>query len=75
MAEWGYPYVMEEFRFHLTLTGRLSPEDAIATETALAPHIAPLLEDRYPLGDLALFGEAPDGRFHMLRRHRLTGNN
>ena len=75
MAKWGYPYVMEEFRFHLTLTGRLSPEDTIATETALAPYIAPLLEDPYPLGDLALFGEAPDGRFHMLRRHRLTGNH
>ena len=22
---WGYPYVMEEFRFHMTLTGRLDP--------------------------------------------------
>jgi hypothetical protein len=23
LMKWGYPYVMEEFRFHLTLTGRL----------------------------------------------------
>ncbi|WP_426421253.1 DUF1045 domain-containing protein [Bradyrhizobium genosp. A] len=23
---WGYPYVMEEFRFHMTLTGRLDAE-------------------------------------------------
>jgi 2'-5' RNA ligase len=23
LDRWGYPYVMEEFRFHMTLTGRL----------------------------------------------------
>ena len=27
LTTWGYPYVMEEFRFHLTLTGRLSDRD------------------------------------------------
>ncbi len=26
LDHWGYPYVMEEFRFHMTLTGRLQPE-------------------------------------------------
>ncbi len=26
LDRWGYPYVMEEFRFHMTLTGRLSDE-------------------------------------------------
>jgi putative phosphonate metabolism protein len=25
LDRWGYPYVMEEFRFHMTLTGRLDP--------------------------------------------------
>lgn len=25
LERWGYPYVMEEFRFHMTLTGRLDP--------------------------------------------------
>ena len=23
LDRWGYPYVMEDFRFHMTLTGRL----------------------------------------------------
>jgi len=27
LVQWGYPYVLDEFRFHLTLTGKLSPED------------------------------------------------
>jgi putative phosphonate metabolism protein len=26
LDHWGYPYVMEEFRFHMTLTGRLPDE-------------------------------------------------
>jgi putative phosphonate metabolism protein len=26
LDRWGYPYVMEEFRFHMTLTGRLGAE-------------------------------------------------
>ena len=25
LDRWGYPYVMDEFRFHMTLTGRLDP--------------------------------------------------
>ncbi len=30
LDQWGYPYVFEEFRFHMTLTGRL-PGDVKAT--------------------------------------------
>jgi putative phosphonate metabolism protein len=33
LDRWGYPYVMEDFRFHMTLTGRL---DAGRRETILA---------------------------------------
>ncbi len=33
LDRWGYPYVMEEFRFHMTLTGRL---DAARREPLLA---------------------------------------
>jgi len=33
LDRWGYPYVMEEFRFHMTLTGRL---DATRREPILA---------------------------------------
>jgi putative phosphonate metabolism protein len=39
LDRWGYPYVMEEFRFHMTLTGRL---DAARREPILA-----MLRDRF----------------------------
>jgi putative phosphonate metabolism protein len=32
LERWGYPYVMEDFRFHMTLTGRL---DAVRREPVL----------------------------------------
>jgi putative phosphonate metabolism protein len=39
LDRWGYPYVMEEFRFHMTLTGRL---DTTRREPILA-----MLQDRF----------------------------
>ena len=72
LVRWGYPYVMEEFRFHLTLTGPLPEAEAEAAQAALAPALAPLLADPYRLDDLSLFGERKDGRFHLLKRYRLT---
>ncbi|MBN2907046.1 MAG: DUF1045 domain-containing protein [Rhodobacteraceae bacterium] len=73
MQRWGYPYVMEEFRFHLTLTGPLKEDMAEATRTALAPVLAPLIDGPFRLTSLCLFGEAKDGCFHNLHRYRLAG--
>jgi len=28
LDQWGYPYVMQDFRFHMTLTGSLNPDQA-----------------------------------------------
>ncbi|SFE37465.1 DUF1045 domain-containing protein [Roseivivax sediminis] len=73
LAEFGYPYVMEEFRFHITLTGPLPPEELAATEAALGAWFAPLLPAPYRIASLCLFGEAPDGMFHLVHRYALTG--
>ncbi len=73
LARWGYPYVLNEFRFHLTLTDDLPPDQARSVAAALAPWIAPLLPRPFPIQDLCLFGEADDGQFHLLSRHALTG--
>lgn len=70
---WGYPGVMEEFRFHLTLTDRLHPADALQIITAAQQYFAPVLPRPFVIEDLCLFGEDADGRFHLLHRHALTG--
>lgn len=69
---WGYPYVMEEFRFHLTLTSPLPAADRAAVAAVLADHLPPL-PCPFEIDALALFGEAADGRFHLLRRYSLSG--
>lgn len=72
LMRWGYPYVMDEFRFHITLTGRLGPE-ADDLRARLAPLVAPVLPIPYIIEDLCLVGEADDGRFHLIRRVPLSG--
>ena len=73
LARWGYPYVMEEFRFHLTLTGALPDPEAAAVEAALAPILALILPRPYVIDSLCLFGEAEDGHFHNLHSYTLSG--
>lgn len=73
LARWGYPYVMDEFRFHLTLTNPLAPEEAAATERALAPLFAPMIGKPTPVREVCLCGEGEDGRFRIIRRTPLTG--
>lgn len=70
---WGYPYVFDEFRFHLTLSGRLEANAADQLAERLTDHFAPTLPAPYRIDTLALMGEAPDGRFHLLRRFPLGG--
>jgi len=73
LLRWGYPYVMEEFRFHMTLTGRLSAEDLAAVEDALSPALADCLPRPFALDALALMGEDEAGRFHQIHRYPLAG--
>ena len=73
LARWGYPYVMEEFRFHLTLTGALSQDAAEAAERVLAAHFAPHLAGPVTIDSLCLMGEDDDGLFHLIHRYTLSG--
>jgi putative phosphonate metabolism protein len=73
LDRWGYPYVMEEFRFHMTLTGRLADQPR---ETVLA-----ILRQRFSaleLGELAIDGIAvfrqqdANSQFRIVQRYELT---
>ena len=72
LDRWGYPYVMEEFRFHMTLTGRL---EASRRETLMA-----MLRERFAQIDLArlaidrialLRQESATSRFAIIGHWRL----
>lgn len=73
LLRWGYPYVMESFRFHLTLSDRLEEATARTVEAALAPSLSPVLREPCDVGSLCLFGDPGNGPFHLLRRYALAG--
>jgi putative phosphonate metabolism protein len=71
---WGYPFVMDEFRFHMTLTGRLEREGRDALMAALAPQAAPALSQRISIADLCVFVEPGAGApFTFRARFPLRG--
>lgn len=74
LARWGYPYVLEEFRFHLTLTARLPSGEAEALRRALALHLADALAEPVMIDAIALYAEpAPGAEFLLLRRYPFGG--
>ncbi|MHC2622875.1 putative phosphonate metabolism protein [Bradyrhizobium huanghuaihaiense] len=55
LDRWGYPYVMEEFRFHMTLTGRLDAERRGPILQMLRERFAGLRLDALTVDRIALF--------------------
>lgn len=73
LVQWGYPYVMQAFRFHITLSGKLPRAEARRTQAVLAPLLEPLLPRPFAIAALSLMGEDESGRFHLIRRDALCG--
>jgi putative phosphonate metabolism protein len=72
LAEWGYPYVFDAFRFHMTLTGAVPEEDRPAMRQLLDATFAPFAGKPMRIGHLALFAEPERGApFTVLRLAKL----
>ncbi len=73
LERWGYPYVMEEFRFHMTLTGRLPAERREAVLAMLRQRFAALDINSIAVDRLALFKQSdPSSGFQIVRQYNLT---
>lgn len=74
LNHWGYPYVMDEFRFHMTLTGRLSGADGQIFRTTIETHFAPLIEQAVSIDSICILRqEIPEGDFVLTGRYPLSG--
>ena len=72
LQKWGYPYVMDSFRFHLTLTRRLNPEESKNVMEVLAAELSEILRASLPIRDICLFGESDtSGNFQIIQRFSL----
>ena len=74
LMRWGYPYVLEEFRFHLTLTGSLDEPEHSVVKRKLEELTASFCALPLVIRDLAIFTQ--DDRavpFRVLARLPLAG--
>jgi putative phosphonate metabolism protein len=75
LLTWGYPYVLEEFRFHMTLTGPIA--DATRRDDLrdrLAERFRPLLAQPVPVSEICLYSQdRRESPFLLRRRFRLAG--
>jgi hypothetical protein len=74
LCRWGYPYVMDEFRFHVSLTGAIDRDTADDLQPILAEYFAVSTSAPLQISEIALFVEpGPGAPLRILRRYGLAG--
>ncbi|MGK9052178.1 DUF1045 domain-containing protein [Neorhizobium petrolearium] len=68
LERWGYPYVMDEFRFHMTLTGQVPAEQAPAMRRELDRRFLAFTNAPLAVDGLALFVEPERGAPFIVHR-------
>ena len=75
LQRWGYPYVLSEWRFHMTLTGPVGRSEAAELLAWLRPHVERLNWTPLVVDGLCLFEEAfPGAPFRLRRRYGFDGS-
>jgi putative phosphonate metabolism protein len=74
LRRWGYPYVMDEFRFHVSLTGAIDRDTADRLQPILAEYFAVSTTAPLQISEIALFVEpGPGAPLRILHRYGLAG--
>lgn len=61
LSQWGYPHVMDDFRFHMTLTGPVETKDRDRVRTLLMREFSDFTERSLAISGLGLFVERARG--------------
>lgn len=61
LLRWGYPYVFEDYRFHITLTRRLSEDEKDWVMPLAKAHFASVLDKPFVFDALSIVTEPEDG--------------
>ena len=76
LDRWGYPYVMEEFRFHMTLTGRLDAARRAPVLAMLRQRFAALGLTTLTIDRIAVFRQdGANSRFRIVDQFVLAPTN
>ncbi len=67
LERWGYPYVFEDFRFHMTLTGPIVPTSQEAVLLCLRDKLMAIEGREMPVDRIALLCQSdPGAPFHLV---------
>jgi putative phosphonate metabolism protein len=61
VLRWGYPYVFDTWKFHISLTGSLPPQSLPPLEQSLRQHFAPVCEQPLRVDSVCIFREPSPG--------------
>ena len=61
LLNWGYPHVLDQFRFHMTLSNRLDATDMARLKAGAEMHFAPVIGVPLRLDAITIFCEAKAG--------------
>ncbi len=76
LETWGYPYVFEEFRFHITLTERLTAEAMPDVRALAADHFAEFIGRPLDISCVTIFEEtAPSSPFIIKKQFPLRATH
>ncbi len=68
LNKWGYPHVMSDYRFHVTLTGSLKADELYSAKKAAQAYFSEVLTKPFTIAYLTLAGERSDGMFCEIMR-------
>ncbi len=75
LVRWGYPYVFNEWRFHLTLTRRLDAAEMARIRPAAEAYLAPALPRARRVHDVSVYVQPEAGApFRLEARVKLGGS-
>jgi putative phosphonate metabolism protein len=61
LSLWGYPHVMDDFRFHMTLTGRIDETEQPAMQEVLSARFSDIVDKPLTISCLSLINEETRG--------------
>jgi hypothetical protein len=74
MDRWGYPYLLDQFRFHMTLAGPVLPEQRDEIFQHFVRAYEPIAGDRSEIDAIAVMRQDDSAaRFRVLERFSLAG--
>lgn len=73
LDRWGYPYVMDEFRFHMTLTGRIAADRREFVLAMLQGRFATIGMETLAIDRITLFRQdSANSRFRIVKQFALA---